>query len=68
MAKEVYRRGHSERMDENRTYDCARANHQWKQDRELMILRHLSTASILSHHKSRCVGFGTNSVRTVGSI
>jgi len=47
MAKEFYRRGQSERMDENRTRDCAYANHQWVQDRELMILRHLSTTSIL---------------------
>src|SRR5215468_5327424 len=28
----------------------APANHQWIQDRELMILRHLSTTSIPSHH------------------
>jgi hypothetical protein len=47
MAKEVYRRGQSERMDENRTGDSAYAHHQWIQDRELMILRHLSTTSIL---------------------
>src|SRR5215472_13431957 len=46
MANEVYGRGQSERMDENRTCDCAYANHQWVQDRELMILRHLSTTSI----------------------
>src|SRR5215469_2966072 len=45
IAKEVYRRSQSERMDENRTYDCGYANHQWKQDRELMILRHLSTVN-----------------------
>jgi hypothetical protein len=64
MAKEVYRRGQSERMDENRTSDCAYANHQWMQYRELMILRQLSTTSIPSHHGSRCVGFETNSVRT----
>jgi hypothetical protein len=50
MAKEVYRCDQSEGMDENRAYDGAYANHQWKQDRELMILRHLSTASVLSHH------------------
>jgi hypothetical protein len=30
-------------MDENRTCDCAYANQQRKQHRELMILRHLST-------------------------
>jgi hypothetical protein len=46
MAKEIYRRGQSEPMDENRTCDWAYANHQWKQDRELMILRHLSTTGM----------------------
>src|SRR5215831_13074833 len=64
MANEVYRRGQRERMDENRACDCASANHQWVQDRELMILGHLSTTSIASHHGSQCVGFETNGVRT----
>jgi hypothetical protein len=41
IAKEIYRRGDSESMDENRTHDCAYANHQRKKNRELMILRHL---------------------------
>src|ERR1700744_3682582 len=41
MAKEVYRRSQSERMDKNRTCGCAYANHQWIKDRELRILRHL---------------------------
>jgi hypothetical protein len=50
MANEVYRRGQSERMDENRTCDCSDANHQWIQKRELMILRHLSSTSTPSHH------------------
>ena len=64
MAKEVYRRGQSEPMDENRTCDWAYANHQWKQDRELMILRHLSTTGILSTPDHDALGFGTNSVWT----
>ena len=37
IANEVYRRGQSERMDENRRCDCDSANNQWKQDRELII-------------------------------
>jgi hypothetical protein len=32
-------------MDDDRTCDCAYANRQWKKDRELMILRHLSTTT-----------------------
>src|SRR5215469_10126355 len=45
VAKEVSRRGQSKRMDENRTCDCAYADRQRKQDRELLILHHLF------HHK-----------------
>jgi hypothetical protein len=48
IAKEIHRRGQSERMDDNRTCDCAYANRQWNQDRELGILRHLSTPSTSS--------------------
>jgi hypothetical protein len=64
MAKEDYRRGQSQRMDENRTCGCAYANHQWVQNRELMSLRHLSTTSIpsLTDHDAR--GFETNAFPT----
>jgi hypothetical protein len=46
MAKQVDGRDHGERMDENRACDGACGNQQWKQDRELMILRHLPTVGI----------------------
>src|SRR5258707_7027259 len=43
ISNEIDRRAHSERMDKNRTYDGAHANHQWNQDRDFMNLRHRST-------------------------
>jgi hypothetical protein len=64
IAKEVYRRDHSERMDENRTYDCAYANRQRKKNRELMMLRHLFHHHILAHNGFTMRATGTNNVRT----
>jgi hypothetical protein len=64
VAKEVYRRDNSERMDENRTSDCACANQQRKKNRELMILRHLFHHHILAHHEFTMRWVGTNNVRT----
>ena len=46
ISNEIDRRAHSQRMDKNRTYDGAHANHQWNQDRDFMNLRDRSTTNI----------------------
>src|SRR5260370_9752692 len=53
ISNEIDRRAHSQRMDKNRTYDGAHANHQWNQDRDFMNLRHRSTTNIPPYRVSR---------------
>ena len=64
ITKEVYHRDHSERMNENRTYEYAYANHQRQKDRELVILRHLLQHHILAHHRFTMRWIWTNNIRT----